>query len=863
MSLNTNQVAINKDKFFFLLANFSTLTADNIIAKSISTNTITGGSATFSTIKAELANLSAINTFYVNAENISSQYTETNYALISSLNCLDGNISSIVTNNIVLDGNFIDTGGAGAGATLLLNGFPIVTGATSSFSTLADWSYFPAVSTLYMGSNNIVDAGNITCQNIYNALNIQTDTFNALTAITAPSATLTNIRNTNLSTVSGVGSNITVSQTLAASNISTGTIQGQRGTFGGVSSLTVSTGTARGTFIGNLSATTISTNALTAQTINGVPFISGSNWSQYAATSAVNMNGFALTNTTGQTFSITPTSNLNITTSNGNLVANYPVNITAGDVNILANSGSDVGTNSAVNITASNGNRGQINLTAQPGFAGVQGEINLTANGGSVGGVGLGGLITLTANTPVGLSNLTSAIKFSAAGVNSYAGAIPSVGSLAGYNFIYGTLGVNIAAGLPAAFPNAGGTVYLYGTNGVEVPSDAYMKNIYPYWDGLTTPPDLTINGRYIIPNLAQVCVRMSNVRQIDFQSNVGTYMSNCDNITMSANGAITTSNLTATSLVGTNNLNTNFINSIPIASYLNTSNISTFQTASISSLNVSTLNSGIRIGQKSIAVTGDVAQVQCSNTAGLQGSLNVLMRQNYGEIQCFNSNFTIPLNLQFTADNFGFNVNPASISGGYEMDISGNTQIRYGQLRVGFGNPGSIVTSNTVSTSAVLASTINGQRLPYPYGSFSVNANQTIGTPNTAVSTIFDTTEYANGISIVNGTSPSLAVSTSGLYRWIASPQFNTTSGGANPVSFWFQKNGSNIPRSASKATVANNATLFSAVEIYEQMNAQDTLSFCFTSSDTNMNLSYFPATGVVPANPALILNGQKIAEI
>ena len=171
-------------------------------------------------------------------------------------------------------------------------------------------------------------------------------------------------------------------------------------------------------------------------------------------------------------------------------------------------------------------------------------------------------------------------------------------------------------------------------------------------------------------------------------------------------------------------------------------------------------------------------------------------------------------------------------------------------------------VTATSLSTPAIQVSTLNGQRFPYPYGSFSVNSNQTIGVPNTAVSTIFDTTEIANGISIVGASSPQIAVSTSGIYRWLASPQFNTTSGGTNPVTFWFQKNGSNITRSASRATVANNNTLFSAVEIMESMNANDTLTFCFTSSDTNMNLAYLGPTGVVPAAPALILTGQKIAE-
>jgi hypothetical protein len=871
MSVHQFQTQVNKDKFFFLLANVSTLTANNI-----STLTLNSGFANITTINNNELDTEYISSFYINTDTVSSQNLEANFAFISEATVLGGFISSLTTNNILLDGNSIDTGGAGAGATLLLNGFPIVTGAVSSFSTLADWAYFPAASTLQMSMNSISNAGNIQCmninsQNIYNALTIQTDSLSVLTNLTSPAGVITTLRGTNFSTVNATTSNLTVGTAATVPTLSTTTITGQVARIRGLSSLS------------------LSTNTLTAGTINGQPYAPASNWSQYAATSAVNMNGFNITNNTGQTLTINPASNLVITTSNGNLVQNYPITVTAGDISMTADSGADVGGNATFNIIAQNGNRGRINMTANPGFAGVQGEVVITANGGSLGGVGFGGLVEINANTPLGFSNLTSAIKLNAAGINSYAGAIPSVGSLAGYNFIYGTLGVNIAAGLPAAFPNAGGTVYIYGTNGVEVPSQAYMSGIEPYWDGITTPPDLNITGRYILPNFAQVCTRLSNVRQIDFQSNVTTYMSNCDNIAMTPNGTISTSNLTATNAtittlsntsivgsgagtingyttIGATNLNTSNINNIPIAQYLN-QQINTFSTASISSATISSINNFMSFGTKSTRINGDVAQLQLynNNPGGFGNNLNLLARVGYSEIQSFNSNFTTATNLKFRADNFGFNVDPGNIPGGIELDISGNTQIEYGSLKVGTSNlPGYAELGPTnlmVSTATI--STINGQSLPYPYGSFTVNASQIIGNPNTAVSTIFDRTEYANGISIVGTSSPLIAVSTSGLYRWIASPQFDTSSGGSQNVSFWFQKNGSNIARSASRATVANNAELFSAVEIYEQMNAQDTLSFCFTSSDTNMSLAYYPASGVVPDNPALILNGNKIADI
>ena len=827
MSVNSYQTQANRDTYLFLLANVSTLNAQNI-----SSLTANIGLANITTIKNNELDTEFLSSFSINTDTLSSQNLEANFAFISEATVLGGFISSLITNNVVLDGNSIDTGGAGAGATLLLNGFPIVTGGLSSFSTLADWAYFPAASTLQMSMNSISNAGNIQCmninsQNIYNALTVQTDTLSALTNLTSPAATVTNLRATNFSTTNTNTSNLFVASNATAAQVntlalSTGTVR--------ASSISTSQLNAVSATIRNLSTLNISTG-----TINGAPIISGANWSQYPATQTVQMNQNTLAG--GSNFGITA-SNLTITASNNfsNICDQYY---------LVADNGPLISAVSRINLTAQNGTYGSIDITANGGFNNtINGVVNITANGSQVGGVGQGGSINLTANTPLGFSNLTSKIALNAAGINSYAGSVPSFASLYGYNYLYGQNGVSICAGIPpGALPNTVGTTYIYGTTGIEMPSDAYMKNIYPYWDGITTPPDLMIEGRYIIPNLAQVCVRMSNVKQIDFQSNVTTYMSNCDNIAMSANGTISTSNLTATNAtittlsntsivgsgagtingyttIGATNLNTSNINNIPIAQYLN-QQINTFSTASISSATISSINNFFSFGTKSARIQGDVAQLQLSNNnpAGAGTILNLLSRVGTSEIQSYNSNFTTPL--------------PLFLNASY------------------------------TSTTSMLVSTINGQSLPYPYGSFTVNASQIIGTPNTAVSSIFDRTEYANGISIVGTSSPLIAVSTSGLYRWIASPQFDTTSGGSQNVSFWFQKNGSNIPRSASRATVANNAELFSAVEIYEQMNAQDTLSFCFTSSDTNMSLSYYPASGVVPDNPALILNGNKIADI
>lgn len=240
---------------------------------------------------------------------------------------------------------------------------------------------------------------------------------------------------------------------------------------------------------------------------NGQPISTGaggdvSQWAQYAANHLVDLAGNEIYGGAGATTDL-------------QISAERYIKQNADGIYITADNGGDVGTNANLNLIAQNGNRGSINLTANAGAAGVQGEIHLVANGGTipVAETVTGGLIELVANTPLG-AGTSSAIKFSAAGINSYAGAIPSIGSLAGYNFIYGTAGVNICAGLPSTIPSIPTTTYIYGLGGVNLESgfgaDVEVKDstlgvttVKPRTSSLVNLGDMTITGRsnIIMPN--------------------------------------------------------------------------------------------------------------------------------------------------------------------------------------------------------------------------------------------------------------------------------------------------------------------------------------------------------------------------
>lgn len=231
---------------------------------------------------------------------------------------------------------------------------------------------------------------------------------------------------------------------------------------------------------------------------NGVPILpgQGQDWFLYPAETNVDMSGNNLENCgevkTGK-----------ITDVSGNLLIqpDETLNIVSDQMNITVGDGNTISP-SKINIVARNGTYGEIDIQADGSEA--NGAVYITANGGSVGGASFGGNITLTANSgPVRPATFSSAIKLNAACVESYAGAIPAIGSLTGYNYVFGNVGVNIQSDVVAPLiPNTPGTVYIFGRLGVTIQSATggfglFCSDIKPYWDGSTSISDLVIQGRY------------------------------------------------------------------------------------------------------------------------------------------------------------------------------------------------------------------------------------------------------------------------------------------------------------------------------------------------------------------------------
>ena len=140
-------------------------------------------------------------------------------------------------------------------------------------------------------------------------------------------------------------------------------------------------------------------------------------------------------------------------------------------------------------------------------------------------------------------------------------------------------------------------------------------------------------------------------------------------------------------------------------------------------------------------------------------------------------------------------------------------------------------------------------------YGSFYDTTTQTATTINTAKAITFNNTDLSNGVFIGSPTSR-IIVDSEGIYNFDTSFQLDKTSGGTAEFYFWFRLNGVDVADSASQIRIqGNNAEIFSSLNFFFDLKANDYVELMFSVSDLNVELLSVVATPPVPAIPSIIL--------
>jgi len=148
-------------------------------------------------------------------------------------------------------------------------------------------------------------------------------------------------------------------------------------------------------------------------------------------------------------------------------------------------------------------------------------------------------------------------------------------------------------------------------------------------------------------------------------------------------------------------------------------------------------------------------------------------------------------------------------------------------------------------------------------YGMFQHNATLTNGGATTANLFLLDTTDFANGISVVD--TSKVTIATSGIYNFQFSAQFARTGGlGFSTAEVWLSKNGANVAETNGQVNIPQSGgKTIAAWNYLIQANSGDYFQLYWSSTDTGLEVLYAAAgtNPTRPVTPAIIITVAQVA--
>ena len=187
--------------------------------------------------------------------------------------------------------------------------------------------------------------------------------------------------------------------------------------------------------------------------------------------------------------------------------------------------------------------------------------------------------------------------------------------------------------------------------------------------------------------------------------------------------------------------------------------------------------------------------------------------------------------------------------------------------LNITSGVLGSVTISNAIgefdsitgTAGAIPFNTITNRAV----GQFESHSDQSAVSANVAyVVQMNNAAGFNSGITIASSTN--VTVAATGVYSVNASIQFANADSSNHTATFWFRKDGSNIPNSASIISVpkvADGGKTLAQVTIFESMTLSSYIQLVWLTDNTNVTLDYTTASGSIPEVPSVIFNMQRIA--
>jgi hypothetical protein len=148
------------------------------------------------------------------------------------------------------------------------------------------------------------------------------------------------------------------------------------------------------------------------------------------------------------------------------------------------------------------------------------------------------------------------------------------------------------------------------------------------------------------------------------------------------------------------------------------------------------------------------------------------------------------------------------------------------------------------------------GRFMNNPHGAFQDLTDQVAANTTTAYAVTFNTTDFANGVTMASGSR--ITVADAGIWNLQFSIQLKNTTNDGQDVDIWFRKNGTNIANSNSRfhlvarKSAGDPSHLIAAMNFFASMATNDYIEIMWRTTSTAVSLEHFD-TSTSPTRPAV----------
>jgi hypothetical protein len=158
------------------------------------------------------------------------------------------------------------------------------------------------------------------------------------------------------------------------------------------------------------------------------------------------------------------------------------------------------------------------------------------------------------------------------------------------------------------------------------------------------------------------------------------------------------------------------------------------------------------------------------------------------------------------------------------------------------------------------------GKFMNNPYGAFQSTVDQTAAAANTAYAMTFNTTDYANGVSVASNSR--ITVADAGIWNLQWSGQFENPDSQDYDARAWLKINGTVVTGSTgffavpSKHGVVNGHALI-GWNYFVSLNANDYVELWWETDNTAVSIQAYAASGNYPSTASLIATISFVSNI